>query len=135
MARALEQVGCPWEHSPFILIPVFTERHGVRAVEALNMPDYLGQDAPQPIPNRNYASPIILGGLYVEHIVDPAVSHSTLKDIEGGQFAGLFNPQAALYQELKNGPVPKGTAFHRPSVLNQIRRQQMGTMMQNQTAE
>jgi hypothetical protein len=81
-----------------VMVPVITERHLRCAIETLHALKNLGEDAAQSVANRNHPRTIELGRLDVQHVVEAAIGKRLFEDIERGEFARLFDPQAALEQ-------------------------------------
>jgi hypothetical protein len=43
----------------------------------------------------------------VQEIIDAAVGHLSLENIERGQFTRLFDAQSALHEQFQESPIPE----------------------------
>ena len=86
------------------------------AMKALHMANDLGDDTPQSVTDGQDTSAVELRGLYMQQIVDAAIGHLALEDVEGREVGGLFDPQSALHEQLKQRPVPEAVGLLRPGL-------------------
>src|SRR5208283_4819067 len=107
MANALDQIRC-WRARTLLLhVPMIANRNRRAVVEAFYVSDDLRQDSAEPISDGDDASTIKLRRLDVQEIIDAAVGHLSLENVERGQFARLFNPQPTLHEQFQKGPIPE----------------------------
>src|SRR5947207_3338320 len=71
------------------------------------MANDLSQDAAEAVANWNDTRTIELRGLDVKHVIDAPVGERAFENIKCGQFAGLFDSQAALDEQFEQSPVPE----------------------------
>jgi hypothetical protein len=106
MANALDQIWRWRARTLFLQVPMIANRNRLAVVEALYVSDDLRQDSAEPISDGDDASAIKLRRLDVQQIIDAAVGHLSLENVERGQFARLFDAQTALYEQFEEGPIP-----------------------------
>jgi len=80
---------------------MITSRNRLAVVEALYVSDDLSQDTTEPVADGDDTSAIKLRWLNVKKVIDAAVGHLSLKNVERSQFARFFNAQPALYEQLQ----------------------------------
>src|SRR5437660_8644185 len=106
MANTLDQVW-RWRARPLLLqVPMITNRNRLAVVEAFYVSDDLRQYSTEPISDGDDTSAIKLRRLDMQQIIDAAVGHLSLENVERSQFACLFDPQAALHEQFQQGPIP-----------------------------
>src|ERR1700683_1817989 len=89
MANALDQIGRWRARTLLQQVPMITNRDCLAVVEELHVSDDLGQDTTEPVADGDDASTIKLRRLDVQQIIDAAVGHLSLENVERGQFARL----------------------------------------------
>ena len=111
MFGALQQIRRAWPRLTFVMVPMIAGRHGLRAIEALHVADDFGDHAAETVADRDDARAIEFRRLDVEQVVHAAVRELAFEDIERREFAGLFDAEAALHEQLDQRPIPKRRRF------------------------
>ena len=107
MANALDQIR-RWRARTLLLqVPMIANRNRLAVVEAFYVSDDLGQDTTEPVADGDDASAIELRRLDVQQVVDATIGHLSLENVERGQFARLFDAQAALHEQFQQRPIPE----------------------------
>ena len=88
--------------------------HMTGAMKAFYMANDLCDDAPQPVADGQDAGAVELRGLHMQQIVDTAIGHLALEDVEGGEVGSFLDAQSALHEQLKQRPVPETVGLLRP---------------------
>lgn len=83
-------------------------------MKALHMTNDLSDDATQSIADGQNAGAVELRGLHMQQIVDATIGHLPSENIEGREVGGLFDPESALHEQLKQRPVPEAVGLLRP---------------------
>ena len=99
--RGLLSLWSQWSHS----------WHEVSSVEDSKVSNDFRDHTPKAISDGHNTSPIELGWLDVQHVVDPSIRHAALEDIQSCEFAGFLDSKATLHQQLQQRPVPEGVRF------------------------
>ena len=86
---------------------MIANRDCLAVVEAFYVSNDLRQDTTESVPDGDDTSAIKLRRLDVQQVVDATIRHLPLKNVERGQFARLFDAQAALHEQFQQCPVPE----------------------------
>ena len=86
---------------------MITNRDRFAVVETFHVPDDLSQHPTEPVADGDDTSAVKLRRLDVQQVVDAAVGHLSLENVERGQFARLLDAQPALHEQFQDGPIPK----------------------------
>ena len=86
---------------------MITNRNRLAVVEAFYVSDDLSQDTTESVADGDDTSAIELRRLDVQQVIDAAVGHLSLENVERGQFTCLFDAQPALHEQYQQRPIPE----------------------------
>jgi hypothetical protein len=95
---------------------MITNRDRPAVVGAFYLSDDLSQDSTEPVADGDDTSTIELRRLDVQEVIDAAVGHLPLENVERGQFARLFDAQPAPHEKFQEGPIPERVHVVRPRI-------------------
>jgi hypothetical protein len=84
MANALDQIRRWRARTLLQQVPMITNRDRLAVVEAFYVSDDLGQDTTEPVADGDDASAIELRRLDVQQVIDAAIGHLSLENVERG---------------------------------------------------